>query len=494
MPKIKKYLIDYPELVAEWHPTKNGDRKPEDFTYGSGKKVWWQCVNEHEWEAQISNRTLGRGCPYCSGNRTALENSVASKYPDLTREWDCELNLKGPTNYTAKSNQKVWWKCAAGHSWKAAIYHRTIGRTGCPACYDANRSEKARPTTGLDFNLLTENPSLCEEWDFELNDLPPEHYLPTSGQLVWWRCPKGSDHIWQAKIYSRASVNNRIRNGCPFCAGRKPSEKYNLKVVNPNLAKEWHLHRNSTMPEEFTPFSNAKVWWCCDKGHEWQATINNRSNGRNCPTCSNKTSRNEIRILTELQALFPTVISRHRVGAYEVDVFIPSLNVALEYDGRWWHRNSYQKDLTKQTSVTEAGIKLLRVREEPLPAITDGDVFVDGSLPISKSDLDKIVRLISPELHRSYLKHDDFVNERAYLIYLDNFPNPFPEHSLLEQRPEIAEQWHPTKNSPLTPLNFTPGSSYKAWWRCDNGHEWRAIINNRCGKNRGCPYCSGRYP
>ena len=33
----------YPDLVKEWHPTKNGDLTPNDFTHGSGKKVWWLC-------------------------------------------------------------------------------------------------------------------------------------------------------------------------------------------------------------------------------------------------------------------------------------------------------------------------------------------------------------------------------------------------------------------------------------------------------------------
>ena len=40
---MKKYLSLYPELVKEWHPTKNGDWQPQDFTHKSGKKVWWKC-------------------------------------------------------------------------------------------------------------------------------------------------------------------------------------------------------------------------------------------------------------------------------------------------------------------------------------------------------------------------------------------------------------------------------------------------------------------
>ena len=44
----------------------NSPLKPEYFTYGSDKKVWWQCSNdhEHEWEAKIANRS--RGGSHCS--------------------------------------------------------------------------------------------------------------------------------------------------------------------------------------------------------------------------------------------------------------------------------------------------------------------------------------------------------------------------------------------------------------------------------------------
>ncbi len=76
-------------LVGEWHPTKNGTLQPSDVTIGSGKKVWWKCLNGHEWQAAIANRVKGQGCPYCSGKRLIKgENDLQTKYPDIAREWD----------------------------------------------------------------------------------------------------------------------------------------------------------------------------------------------------------------------------------------------------------------------------------------------------------------------------------------------------------------------------------------------------------------------
>ena len=57
-----------PDLAKEWHPTNNGDLKPENVTDGSRKKVWWKCLkaDDHEWIAAVGNRKKGTGCPFCS--------------------------------------------------------------------------------------------------------------------------------------------------------------------------------------------------------------------------------------------------------------------------------------------------------------------------------------------------------------------------------------------------------------------------------------------
>ena len=57
--------------------------------------------------------------------------------------------------------------------------------------------------------------------------------------------------------------------------------------------------------------------------------------------------------------------------------------------------------------------------------------------------------------------------------------------------PELAKEWHPTKNGNLTPRDVTQGSGKRAWWICGKGHEWKVAIAHR-NNGTGCPYCSGR--
>ena len=68
---MKKLLSEYPELVSEWHPTKNGELRPEEFASRSHKKVWWLCPKGHDYDAVIASRTGKNktGCPHCYTNR-----------------------------------------------------------------------------------------------------------------------------------------------------------------------------------------------------------------------------------------------------------------------------------------------------------------------------------------------------------------------------------------------------------------------------------------
>ena len=71
----------------------------------------------------------------------------------------------------------------------------------------------------------------------------------------------------------------------------KATDQYNLSVVNPGLAKEWHPSRNGDLtPRNVTPGSGKKVWWICTSGHEWQAPVYSRNRGSGCPVCRKPSS------------------------------------------------------------------------------------------------------------------------------------------------------------------------------------------------------------
>ena len=63
-------------------------------------------------------------------------------------------------------------------------------------------------------------------------------------------------------------------------------------------------------------------------------------------------------------------------------------------------------------------------------------------------------------------------------------------HNLAVQRPDIAAEWHPTKNFNLTPKDVTYASGKKVWWLCPNGHEYYSRVADRTNKESGCKTCS----
>ena len=64
-------------------------------------------------------------------------------------------------------------------------------------------------------------------------------------------------------------------------------------------------------------------------------------------------------------------------------------------------------------------------------------------------------------------------------------------NNLLTVNPELAIEWHPTKNGNLKPTDIAADSNKKVWWMCKHGHEWQATVASR-NAGLGCPYCSSK--
>jgi len=269
--------------IKLWCKLNNKSFELLSDTYkGDREYLEWKCLKSDcgeifEMNWQIIHR--GSGCPFCSGHRVGLSNCLATKNPELIKEWHPILNGDlTPYDITGKTNKYVWWKCSKNpkHEWYTSVNNRNIKGVGCPYCSGFYASE--------DYNLLMDNPKLCEEWDYDKNEKLPEEYTPYSIKSVYWKCQ--NNHKW------RTSIRNRNFRGdkCPYCSGRKSSKDYNLQLANPELCKEWNYKRNDKNPEEYTPRSNEYVWWICEKGHEWFAVISNRNrnngDGNGCPYCA----------------------------------------------------------------------------------------------------------------------------------------------------------------------------------------------------------------
>lgn len=127
-------------LSKDWHPTKNGNKTPENvFPNSRNEKAWWQCQKnkEHVWESKISTRhNNNQGCPYCNGKRVSKENSLANAVPKLAKQWHPLKNGElTPNTVTRSSGKMAWWQCSGcNHEWEAYINNRVRSSGKCPNC------------------------------------------------------------------------------------------------------------------------------------------------------------------------------------------------------------------------------------------------------------------------------------------------------------------------------------------------------------------------
>ena len=473
------------ELAKEWHPTKNGDLLPSNFTQNSNKIVWWKCSKGHEWEASINNRNhLNRGCPYCSHSKAIFgETDLESQFPEIAKQWNYGKNGNVlPSEVLSKTNKSFWWKCSKGHEWKTKVYNRTIRGDNCPYC------SNQKVLTGYN-DLLTTNPEIKNEWDYEKNKIDPSRYSSGSGKKVWWICSKG--HSYQAEIHNRTAGY-----GCPYCANQKILKGYNdLETTNSRLAKEWDYEKNGNLkPSDVIGGSHKKVWWVCKNKHHYRSPIVMRNRGTGCPVCnkSQKSSFPEQAIFYYIKKVFPDAINGYKEifnNRMELDIFIPSIKVGIEYDGMQFHStDAMEKDYRKYKICKDNGIVLIRIKE--INRISGLTADCDHKIEIPASNIEWLNWAIH-ELcfHLDKIVYPDVDKDRYEILSLLDKRNS----NLLEINPNLANEWNYKKNKPLLPENVSAHSNTKVWWKCSVcGHEWEAKVANRA-KGDGCPNCKLVY-
>lgn len=185
----------------------------------------------------------------------------------------------------------------------------------------------------------------------------------------------------------------------------------------------------------------------------------------------------------------------------EIDIFIPSLNLAIEYDGIRFHsnKNNVDRDLRKENILLDKDITLIRIRELkskciPFIEYKNTNIFIiNYNYNSAYSNLNSVIKLlldninnifninknIEPNINRDFIKIQNLIETNKI------------KNSILETHPHLIKEWHSTKNGNLTPYKVSKGSMKMVWWICCKGHEWQSSINNRC-KGSGCPYCGGR--
>jgi len=189
---------------------------------------------------------------------------------------------------------------------------------------------------------------------------------------------------------------------------------YNLVTELPELAKEWHPDKNPLPPEYFPPTSQEVVWWQCSEGHSYKAPIHQRAT--NNRHC-------------------PKCYSK--AASPQNNLLVKAPELAAE-----WHptRNKHKPSYYRPNSVTEVWWQC-----------EHGHSF--------KERID---------IRNSFNKGCPHCYSRGASA----------TKNLAVCRPDLAKEWHPTKNK-KPPTYYTQNSKEEVYWLCQHGAEFKMSIHDR---------------
>jgi hypothetical protein len=387
------------DLADQWHPTKNGTLRPHDVRLGSATAVWWLCPvhPDHEWRTSPNARTNPAnptGCPACSGYQISATNNLAATFPAIAAQFDPFQNGgRHASEVLAGTSEVVTWRCNQGpdHIWAVSVVSRTAQDNGCPFC----AGKKLSVT-----NMLARYPHLVAEFDCVANaPETPETLSESSGKQVWWRCSRGPDHRWRARVSSRALHGH----GCVYCAGHRVSVTNSLATCCPGAAADLDPVLNDGLKaEQVTAGSGRVVTWSCPDGlgHTWQTTVRSRVAGLasghgGCPLCQpTGVSQQQLAVASALAHALPgltvnpwppAIVSEGR--RWRPDITVARLRLLIEYDGVYYHQGREGHDAQKSGALRAAGWTVVRMREEPLPLLHPHDMQVPILAPAAAQEL-----------------------------------------------------------------------------------------------------------
>lgn len=345
--------------------------------------------------------------------------------------------------------------------------------------------------------LSRTHPELVQFWDVKRNgDLTPDDVVAGSAKKAYWLCQKG--HTIYVEV--RRKVNG---DECGICANRVLQTGVNdLATVYPEISSQWHPTKNGHLkPTEVLFGARLKVWWICEKGHEWQAFIYSRNPAtQGCMACINRIL---VKGENDLESCFPDIAAEWDLekngGLTASDV---TYGTPKTYYWRCSKGHSFKLSVHSRTK-RNASCKYCSGNAVE-PGVSDLEtLYPEIARRLSQTQNSSIrASEIAPGSHKRYVWNCDkghtFTSPPRQLIkglgcgvcggkqVLAGF------NDLATRFPRVAQEWHPELNGGLEASQFTPGSYKVVWWRCPKGHDYQMRIDNRCFLDRKCAVCANR--
>lgn len=239
-----------------------------------------------------------------------------------------DLIIETPQNVLKGSSKKVWWLCKCGKKIYASIYEVTSHTiVSCGKC-----------------NLVTAAEMTVRKFR-KLKMETPHDILSGSGKRIWWSCACGG------RIYARII---EVFKGDTTCCGNCSKSIRNWYVKNKNRIKSLkcpvQIHEfpmGGIIPLEVIrrvkdPFKASCP--ICNFGYKPTLDAIKRGVSLTCGCSYNKISFAHEELTEFIQSIGVDVEIEYKVGTLKYDIFVPSHNLLIEYNGLKWHSEQYSKE------------------------------------------------------------------------------------------------------------------------------------------------------
>lgn len=234
-----------------------------------------------------------------------------------------------------------------GNFSQRAIDH--LHKRGCPRCGDQRTADLKRKPT----DVFIKQAIKVHDGKYRYNNVD----YSNNRTLVDIECTVHG-------IFQQAPRPHLRGAGCPKCAGRN---KTNEEVIEELREARGDFYDYTQL--EYTG-ANDPLKIICPKHGEFFQTLHNHKKGAGCSSCRPGKSKPEDEIAEYLESLGLEIQRNRRdvISPYELDIYVPSLQLAIEHCGLYWHSEAKGKTnnyhLQKHNLCLDKGIRLLTIFED----------------------------------------------------------------------------------------------------------------------------------
>lgn len=404
--------------------------------------------------------------------------SVASSA--LLQYWDYDHNNCNPDTVGLASNYKVWWVCPdCGKSYQRSPNSQSKSKHLCFDCSVKSRAD-TRARTSVVESFQDRFPELVSAFMVEKNGVLPSEIAFSSSRKYWFKCPECG-----CEFEKRPTSISSMGSWCPQCAKKNRTKKHLVNAlkkdgcfleVAPHLIDEWDGDRNKGIdPHSLLKGSEVKVWWKCKYHNSYFMSIKNRTlRHLGCPKCNEcRTTSFPEKVLKYYLEKVTTVDVQKKIGRMRLDLFLPDFNVAIEYDGAFYHDTDYGKDRDerKDNLCKEMSIDVIHIKEKDYKTDDFSQMIEDIcnklSLPVPDVNIERDRSLISSESNHAHL------------------PN-----SLGDSLPASILYWDAKRNGNVTPYHIGRFSNVPRWFVCPVCHKSFLKTPQQIAHNLVCKDCA----